>query len=369
MKPQIRQRNGKFTAVVEVWSDGKRKVLTAGTHATEEEAQDAGWALARQHRNPNAKAQAMQIKLTLGEWLDQWVGTVLPGTVKHNTLSTYRWRCGDTGWLAPIREEILQDLTSATIEQWLTSLKLSPQSKRNALATLKAALQDAVKRGHVLTNPATGVDLRQSRAMKKQEKARKIKSWTEQEATLLLSSSQGTTIEAAVLLGLNTGCRLGELCGLQWCDLDVLTGQVHIHRNIVQLQSGGLHETTPKSGEERTVHVAPDVVDRLLLLRPADALDSDRIVPLHPQAVRKALSALCKAAGVPGLPPHSLRHTFATLLLSAGVAITAVSKALGHSNSAITLTTYAHALPKDMDLIPQTLARILNPTQTPVKVS
>jgi integrase len=58
----------------------------------------------------------------------------------------------------------------------------------------------------------------------------------------------------------------------------------------------------------------------------------------------------CRAASAPGLGYHSLRHTFASTLLSRGVSVKAVADWLGHSSPAITLATYAHLMPADEEV-------------------
>jgi integrase len=62
----------------------------------------------------------------------------------------------------------------------------------------------------------------------------------------------------------------------------------------------------------------------------------------YPYTMREQLSALCAGANVPALTPHALRHTAASLLLSAGVPAKVVSERLGHSSISITLDIYTH---------------------------
>jgi integrase len=67
---------------------------------------------------------------------------------------------------------------------------------------------------------------------------------------------------------------------------------------------------------------------------------------LHPYAVSKAFRSHVKAAALPAIPLHSLRHTYATLALSSGVNPRIVSGRLGHSTVALTLDIYSHVLPQ-----------------------
>jgi integrase len=66
--------------------------------------------------------------------------------------------------------------------------------------------------------------------------------------------------------------------------------------------------------------------------------------PSDPSTVSKRFTALAKSLGFDGLTFHALRHTHASILIGQNVPITSVSKRLGHANSQITLSVYAHAL-------------------------
>lgn len=92
----------------------------------------------------------------------------------------------------------------------------------------------------------------------------------------------------------------------------------------------------------------------LVLRSPAGLpLDSDRFGHQWRRA--------CRAAGVPGLGYHSLRHTFASTLLSRGVSVKAVADWLGHANPTVTLTTYAHLMPADEEVARAVLDTALAP--------
>lgn len=72
--------------------------------------------------------------------------------------------------------------------------------------------------------------------------------------------------------------------------------------------------------------------------------------------------AAVKAAGVPGLRYHDLRHTFASTLLSRGVSVKAVADWLGHASPVITLTTYSHLMPADEEVARAVLDAALAPS-------
>lgn len=71
--------------------------------------------------------------------------------------------------------------------------------------------------------------------------------------------------------------------------------------------------------------------------------------PLDPSNVRKRFLQALEAADLKHVTPHSLRHSYATLLLSYGPSIKAVQNALGHSSATMPLNMYSHYIPSDID--------------------
>ena len=160
---------------------------------------------------------------------------------------------------------------------------------------------------------------------------------------------------AWVLTGLRTGLRAGELLGLQWGDIDWHGRYLNVTRSIVRGQ-----QTTPKNHQRRRVDLSPQLRAELRrwrarqsaawlargCARPLWVFPSSTGTPLDESKVRKAFHQVLDRAGLHGRGPHQMRHTFASLLIQAGVPITYVSRQLGHRDSAITLRVYAHWLPE-----------------------
>jgi integrase len=72
---------------------------------------------------------------------------------------------------------------------------------------------------------------------------------------------------------------------------------------------------------------------------------TEAALPYHPERVSKLFASAAKGAGLPRIRLHDLRHTYATLALSAGVHPKVISERLGHASIAITLDCYSHCLP------------------------
>lgn len=146
------------------------------------------------------------------------------------------------------------------------------------------------------------------------------------------------------LLALRTGLRLGEICALRWGDVDLDRKVLTVRRSW----SAG-HETSPKSGKARTLPMTDDLVAEMRWRRARTssvcvfpASDGER---LDRNRVKHPFWRCIKAAGVPEIRIHDMRHTFASQLVTAGVSLRVVQDLLGHST--ITMTErYAHLAPE-----------------------
>lgn len=157
-----------------------------------------------------------------------------------------------------------------------------------------------------------------------------------------------------------TGLRRGEATGLRW-------RQVHLDRAelVVDTQrvSDGyaVREDEPKTGRGRR-RIALDRATVVLLQRhrtaqlehwaacrfrgaPEYVFTREDGRPHHPDFVSKHFAALCAQLGLPTIRLHDLRHTHATLGLTAGVRAKVMADRLGHSTIAVTLDTYSHVTP------------------------
>jgi integrase len=180
----------------------------------------------------------------------------------------------------------------------------------------------------------------------------------------------------AGLVGLTLLCglRRGEITALRWSDIDLDTGRIDVVRSG-QWISGVWVETEPKTRAGRRTVYAGELGVRLLRRQKAVVAQlklqaglnwQERLLvfpradgrPLTPSQVSAAVKRLCKAAGVPPLRHHSLRHASASLALLAGVPLPEVSRQLGHANTSITARIYSHCL-ADGRRVTEAIERVL----------
>jgi integrase len=182
----------------------------------------------------------------------------------------------------------------------------------------------------------------------------------------MFAALRGRIFFPLAVVALGTGMRRGELLALRWSDADLDVGRIQVERSLEQTDKHGLRIKAPKSARgRRSISLSPAVVAELrahwkaqqeqrlalgLGKSPADALVFAKYdgAPLVPNQFTHAFAKALKAAGLPHVTLHTLRHTHASQLITSGMDILTVSRRLGHSSAAITLTVYGHLLsPED----------------------
>lgn len=183
-----------------------------------------------------------------------------------------------------------------------------------------------------------------------------------------------------VQLLLYTGMRRGELCGLEWADVDFGNAVITVRRSSLYLPSKGIFEDTTKTASSQRSIKIPNAAVQLLRtfqkwqlqarLRAGDQWqESGRIFttwngsPIHPDTVSGWFRDFVRKNDLPPVHIHSLRHTNATLLIAAGTNLQTVANRLGHANTTTTSKIYAHAIQSVDAAAADTLQDLLNPTR------
>lgn len=180
------------------------------------------------------------------------------------------------------------------------------------------------------------------------------KAYTVQELSHILScvAQEPLKWQAFINLAADTGARRGELCGLQWHDIDWTAGTLTIRRNLQYTPHKGVYETSPKNGKARVVDIGPDTLVLLRKLHSEQAsVCLSRYVftqdgtpdPMHPDSPTRFFKKFGDRYGIQDFHPHKLRHSSASIAITSGADIVSVSQRLGHSDTAVTLRMYAHA--------------------------
>lgn len=162
---------------------------------------------------------------------------------------------------------------------------------------------------------------------------------------------------ALIMFAIDSGCRRGEIIGLRWEEIDFKTGKTNICRNAQYTAGRGTYISTTKNRKNRTIYINPPALAVLAAWKREQALllfrqgipnngfcfTQDNGEMMNPQAPTAYLTRFGKKYNLPGIHPHALRHTCATLTIANGGDIVSVSKKLGHCDPSITLNVYSHA--------------------------
>ena len=154
-----------------------------------------------------------------------------------------------------------------------------------------------------------------------------------------------------VLLVLNTGLRLGEICALRKSDIDFHSGFLRIERSAARVRDGSgtrLVVQAPKSNSSvRLVAVPNDMLELMKTatrsIREDNYLLANTDMPMEPRTLQYRYRKLLERCGIRYRNFHALRHTYATRCMESGVDIKSLSELLGHADIRTTLQTYVHS--------------------------
>lgn len=175
-----------------------------------------------------------------------------------------------------------------------------------------------------------------------------------------------------------TGLRRGELCGLEWQDINFVKKLVNVERSALYLAGEGVFEDATKNySSKRVIKVSDEVISMLSeykewqtaqrALFGSQWVKSDRVFtssngnPIHPDTVTGWFHDFVVRNKLPDVSIHSLRHTNATLLIASGTPLKTVSSRLGHSNLTTTGNIYTHAIKSADEAAADTLQNLLAP--------
>ena len=292
--------------------------------------------------------------ILLSDWLDLWYQNYKKPNLRPNTQMSYERRIYQH--IIPELGNIqLDKLTTYDIQQFYTKLKqggrllrtelygegLSDQTVRGIHTTLHAALDKAVAEKLIFRNPTDGCRLPPAKAREMQVLA------PEEIQRLLIQAKEDGCFEM-LLLELSTGLRRGEICALQWGDLNFRTGELRVERQVHRIR-GELVVSPPKTkASNRNVILPAPVINVFKKYKtattsrwifPSPAKEDS---PRDPATVRKRLQTILERAGCKKIRFHDLRHTFSTVSLEHGMDVKTLSTIIGHVSSSTTLNVYAH---------------------------
>lgn len=295
-------------------------------------------------------------KVTLAEYLSQWLESYAKANVRPTTYAMYEMLI--RVHIAPVLGSIpLAKLRPLDIQKFYASelsRGLAPKSVKHIHEVLRVALRTAIRWGLIQQSPVDSVE-----PPRVPDKPPTI--WTQEQCTNFLTVAAEHRLFAAFFLALTTGLRRGELLGLMWQDVNFEHAYITIQRALVPTREG-LRLQELKTASSRRLVALPEVTVRVLQKHWHNQMQERKLFaemyedhglvfcteqgkPIHPRNFKRTFDGLIAKAGVPRIRIHDLRHTHATLLLAAGIHPKVVAERLGHAEVTTTLKVYSHVLP------------------------
>ena len=318
-------------------------------------------------------------RLTVGDFLDRWLQDCVKTSVRPKTYDSYSqivrlYLKPDLGHislakLSPHQVQLFLNRRHASGGE--DEKPLSARTVQYIRAVLRKALGQALKWGHVARNVALLVD--PPRAARPE-----IHPFTAEQTLAFLKQIKGGRLEALYTVALALGLREGEAFGLRWTDIDLEARTLHVKFSLQRID-GKAQLVETKTKESRRLLALPDCIIPALrahrvrqLKEKLEAGEDWQMweggplvfttpigTPLDPSNVLKQFQAALKAAELPKLRFHDLRHSCATLLLAQGVSPRAIMEILGHSTITLTMNTYTKVLTPTLRAAADSMNRLL----------
>lgn len=374
------KRGTKWSVVLDFGRDetGRRIRKWHSGFATEKAAEKARTALLGKL---DAGEYVASTRITVREfandrWLPSVATAVATGSLKATTGSSYkmlveRHVLPHLGHVA--LKDVTPDMLARLYGELFTSGRLQVSKKEGAPTGLSAStvrlihvcvhrmLSDAVRWGVLARNVA---DAAARDVPRKQRSSDSMAVWSPEQLRAFLESVAEDRLYCLWHLLCLTGARRGELCGLKWNNVDLDGGRITISESRVVVDFKVMESTPKTERSARAIALDPATVAVLRSHRARQAAerlawgpeyqDTNLVFvwedgrPLHPQLVSTTFKRLARAADLPPIKLHALRHSFASAALRAGVPMVVVQRHLGHSSIAVTADIYSH-VSRDVD--------------------
>lgn len=369
-------------ATIEKYSNATGKTLYMVRYRTPSGTQTKKRGFERK-RDAESFANTVEVKKMTGEYVSPSLGKVTIGELGPGWLERQKghmkpsgFRTYDSAWRNHVEprwgETKILDVKFTDVQAWVTALagKLSASMVANTYSVLARILDDAVRDRLIPANHARKVKL------PKRSKGKNVYLTANQLETL--ADECGRYRSLILLLG-TVGLRWGEASALRISDIDFLKRRITLHENAVTI-GGTTHVGSLKTGHQRTVPLSTFVVEALA--KTCEGKEHNELIwPSHkgdylgpPSSVRSWLSGAvdrCIADAnerraaerkahpkrdpitpvFPRVTAHDLRHTAASLSISAGANVLVVQRMLGHASAAMTLDTYADLFDHDLNAV------------------
>lgn len=248
------------------------------------------------------------------------------------------------GDLYEVNEEKVQQFVFDKLDAGLCEKTI-----RDIIIVLKMILKFGIKNGYL-----EYIQIDAKFPSKQEKKDLGVLSKADQKKFMEHLRNNFTFKNLGIFICLSTGMRIGEICGLRWCDVDTAEGVIKVRHTLqrIYIIEGETRHTELLLDTPKTANSVRDIPMSSELLKMLKSLNkvvnenyyviSNDIKPIEPRTYRNYYKKLCKQLDIPELKFHGLRHSFATRCIESKADYKTVSVLLGHSNISTTLNLYVH---------------------------
>ena len=275
--------------------------------------------------------------------------------IKESTYAYYHFEVQN--YINPVfGEEEIEELSEEKVQEAVVKWQntgmhnghpLKKSTVQNLVMLIKQIMRFAVRK-RIITECTMEIHFTPQQILKE----RKVFNQEEQKQLIQAVLSELTYKSFGILLCINSGLRIGELCALKWKDIDLKNGTVHVTKTLQRISVPGqvsktrIVITNPKT--ETSVREIPLTYKICSVIKKFDKIydegymltNSDRFI--EPRTFRKYYTNFMNRHGIEPLNFHCLRHTFATRCIEKGADYKSVSEILGHTTINTTMNMYVH---------------------------
>jgi integrase len=312
----------------------------------------------------SAKVSRPHPESPFSEYIDWWLGIAVKPKLRVKTAHDYAAHLRRYA-LPHLGEQRLNALRPLDIQSAVGTLErheLSPRTIRYTHAILHSALEQAVRWELIDKNPAAHTVL-------PRKQSPDVFTLTREQAATFATTCEGHAFGSIFLLALSTGLRPSEYLALRVKEIHFNESKLTVERTVERHNGRWLFRETKRPRSRRTVSLPVEMTKCLeahcrthgKLTEPERLLfEAKRRTPIHERnLVQRVFKPFLKMAALPNIRLYDLRHSFATLSLSAGLPVRWVSEQLGHASVAFTLGVYGHLLCDTRDQGAERLGMIL----------
>lgn len=314
--------------------------------------------------NVKKLSKTISSDITVSDWFEQWLKSLK--RIKKSTFTIYSSNV-NKHIKTYFSKKKLKTLTTDTIQGFVDNLtlSLSPKTVRSVFSVLRLGL-DAAYEKNLIEDVYSKIKL-----PKVKRKEVKVFSKQEQKKIEQYIENSDNPNDIGILICFYTGIRVGELCALEYKNIDLKRGVISIIQTLYRVKNDNgksktiLNISTPKS--ESSVR---DIPLPMFLITKLQAVQNGSGFVIHrkgkfvePNVYVRRYKEILNILDIPYRKFHSTRHTFATRALEIGMDIKTLSEILGHSSPTVTLNLYSHSLPEHKRKEMERLGDLYNPSK------